>query len=294
MKSQITLLASFFLVSMSYAQVGISTNNPLGAFHVDGGKDNKNAIIPNQLTGTEAEKNDFIVTQDGKVGVATVSPTQSLDVNGKARVRSLDYLGYSNAYPVYADENGVLGKAAISPSSKLAFFESRTPLFLAGSYYNGGNEIKIPITNADQKINTIGASVYTSNNYVRIGEAGTYIIGGSINFSLIKSPTSTSETYDPDNAYIAINIKRSSDGGASWESVNGARPIFPLYNTSERVYSYTLPISIVNLNVGDLIKMVFYRTVDGSMTPQGTKLQSVGLNSDYGIPTYTLSFSKNS
>ncbi|PTT41853.1 hypothetical protein DBR28_03385 [Chryseobacterium sp. HMWF028] len=57
------------------AQVGINTSNPQQVFHIDGSKDNS-------LTGapTPAQKlNDFVVTQEGKVGVGNTSPITKID-----------------------------------------------------------------------------------------------------------------------------------------------------------------------------------------------------------------------
>lgn len=60
------------------SQIGISTSNPQGTFHVDGAKDNAATGTP-----TAAQQvNDFIVTSIGSVGIGTTTPDNSakLDV----------------------------------------------------------------------------------------------------------------------------------------------------------------------------------------------------------------------
>lgn len=61
------------------AQVGINTQNPLGAFHVDP-KTNTNTA------GTSGTDDDVIVKADGKVGLGTVNPNKTLDVRGKFKL----------------------------------------------------------------------------------------------------------------------------------------------------------------------------------------------------------------
>ncbi|MCS3529288.1 hypothetical protein [Chryseobacterium sp. JUb7] len=79
----LVLAASVFTVKIS-AQIGINTPNPIGAFTVDGGKDN-----PATGTPTAAQQaNDFSIATSGNVGIGTVSPTRKLDVEGS---------GYFNA-----------------------------------------------------------------------------------------------------------------------------------------------------------------------------------------------------
>ncbi|SHG28895.1 hypothetical protein [Dysgonomonas macrotermitis] len=99
MKKKILLLMGVFLLGITNAQVGINTQNPLGVFHIDP-KGDTSAIGVNDL-------DDFIVTNDGKVGIGTSNPQTTLDVNGSMRysdgtefdgyiLRSIDGLG--NAY----------------------------------------------------------------------------------------------------------------------------------------------------------------------------------------------------
>ena len=249
MKKTFIVLSTIFCSSILYSQVGVNTQNPLNIFHVDGAKDNPlNITDPSNLTVSQ-QKNDFVITTEGKVGIGITTPNESLDVNGKVRIRSLDQLTNNNVYVVYADENGVLGKTAISPVSKLAFYTSKTLLNSSATTFNNGYEQVIPIQSTDTEINTIGNTLV--NNYVKINEAGTYLIGGSVNFTL------SSSTVDS-KIYTAINIQRSTDNGNTWTSISGARPVFAMFSNTKMINSYTLPITIGNLNPNDLIKIVFF------------------------------------
>ncbi|WP_294248178.1 hypothetical protein [uncultured Chryseobacterium sp.] len=65
--------------SLTYAQIGINTQNPQSVFHVDGAKDNPVTGIP-----TAAQQlNDLVVTSSGKVGIGTNNPSGALDVQSQ-------------------------------------------------------------------------------------------------------------------------------------------------------------------------------------------------------------------
>ncbi|RXM51802.1 hypothetical protein BOQ64_12915 [Chryseobacterium sp. CH25] len=69
--------ASFiFMGTFIFAQVGINTANPLGTFHVDGGKNNPASSIPSLAQLSD----DFIVTKTGNVGLGMVLPSVKLDI----------------------------------------------------------------------------------------------------------------------------------------------------------------------------------------------------------------------
>ena len=55
----------------------------------------------------------FAMSQSGKVGINNSIPTRTLDVNGDARIRTIDSVSTSPKYIVTSDENGVLRKVNI-------------------------------------------------------------------------------------------------------------------------------------------------------------------------------------
>ncbi|GHT75788.1 hypothetical protein AGMMS50262_12180 [Bacteroidia bacterium] len=56
-----------------YSQTGVGTWNPLGRFHVDGGKDNPATGTPDSAR----QVNDFVINPFGRVGIGTVTPDTS-------------------------------------------------------------------------------------------------------------------------------------------------------------------------------------------------------------------------
>lgn len=93
--------SSFFY----FGQVGIGTSNPKSFFHIDGNKDNPMTGLP---TATQ-ELNDVAITSQGKLGIGIITPTQSLDVNGMARIRTTDYKQMPDATDVItAETDGTL------------------------------------------------------------------------------------------------------------------------------------------------------------------------------------------
>lgn len=77
---------------ITYSQVGINTQSPSGIFHVDAAKDNPSTGIPDATQ----QANDFIITNDGKVGIGNISPTSKLEVDGSSTNKSAYNAGSSN------------------------------------------------------------------------------------------------------------------------------------------------------------------------------------------------------
>lgn len=66
------------IAAFSQGRVGVNTYEPQGTFHVDADKDNSSPVP----TLTEA-LNDFVVKNDGKVGIGTINPTNILTIIGQ-------------------------------------------------------------------------------------------------------------------------------------------------------------------------------------------------------------------
>ncbi|MBB6372290.1 hypothetical protein [Chryseobacterium shigense] len=82
-----TLILPFcFLINIFNAQVGIGTNNPQGALHIDGAKDNpaSGTITPAQIS------NDVIVNKTtGFIGAGVLNPQVQLDMRSAGSENSL-------------------------------------------------------------------------------------------------------------------------------------------------------------------------------------------------------------
>lgn len=63
--------------AMAQTRTGVQTRNPHGALHIDGKMDNPKGVgVPNNT----AASNDIIITDEGKVGVGTLTPNAAMDL----------------------------------------------------------------------------------------------------------------------------------------------------------------------------------------------------------------------
>ncbi|MDM1398938.1 hypothetical protein HX049_17515 [Myroides odoratimimus] len=97
--------------------VGINTTVPLRLLHIDGKGDNDKGG-----NNVQAYKNDVVVDSEGKVGIGTIDPNQSLDVRGKTYSEGLilkpesltDNVDVFNTVPLLIDKN--TGVVSLSPT----------------------------------------------------------------------------------------------------------------------------------------------------------------------------------
>lgn len=66
--------------STTVSRTGIGTRNPKGALHVDGGKDNDKAETSG-ISAEQASTNDFIITDNGGIGVGNDAPNSNVKVD---------------------------------------------------------------------------------------------------------------------------------------------------------------------------------------------------------------------
>lgn len=228
----------------------------------------------------------FSAMASSQVGINTTTPTNTLDVNGTTRIRNLTPLASPTISALYADENGVLGKSSVAPQSQVAFYTTNNTMPYNAANYNTGATQIVQIQSSHAVLNTIGTTVSTIGQ-VTISQAGNYMLSGSV------SPSLTINNDGDGYAYVAVNLELSTDGGASWVSVAGGRPMFPRVEAGfSRSYSFTIPPIIKSFNTGNLIRMVFYRTQFAGGALQGSSMSAVDLSSSYGAATYTLSLNK--
>ena len=75
------------------AQIGIGTKNPQTTFHIDANKDNPTSGTPT----SNLQKDDVVVTNDGKLGIGTINPAVRLDVRSANNNNSSIGIGYTTA-----------------------------------------------------------------------------------------------------------------------------------------------------------------------------------------------------
>lgn len=126
MKKITTTLFVLGMTLITNAQVGINTTNPQGVFNIDGAKDNPVSGIPDATAGA----NDVVITSDGKVGIGTISPSNTLEINsGVNGVSGLTFSKLNSsttaviAQPIGVDANGKI-VTAITGQSLLNFLAS--------------------------------------------------------------------------------------------------------------------------------------------------------------------------
>ena len=76
MKKTLITVCLIAVSAVAHSQVGISTSNPQGTFHIDGAKDNPVTGAPDAAQ----QSNDFTVTNLGRVGMGTTAPAGRLHV----------------------------------------------------------------------------------------------------------------------------------------------------------------------------------------------------------------------
>ena len=279
-KKNIYLLILLFAVSSLYAQVGINTDNPQQLFHVDGQKNNPTTGSPS----ADQQKDDVVITVDGRLGIGTIAPTEKLDVDGRARIRVTDSLKNSIASPLYVDENGLVGKAitykiaASVPSTTVRVIHS-------GNFNNGSREPlyawndKFPVP-----VNTL--DIKADNYSYVIPEEGDYMLSSSIfTYATFNNEDSTSKLL-----FIGYDLEIQKKGETKWTRVTGTRKTFHRIGNSINE-TISIPTAIVRLDAGSHVRLVIYRTRDKNGVLQGDPIQNLYIGG-LGQDQYKLNFKK--
>lgn len=112
MKKHLVILMSLFSSVTLFSQVGINTENPQQLFHTDG---KSSAATTNPTTGTPSvaqQIDDVVITNQGRVGIGTIAPSEKLEVNGKTKINDLPVNGsggFTATRTLVANNNGVVG-----------------------------------------------------------------------------------------------------------------------------------------------------------------------------------------
>lgn len=183
MKQLFLFIFSLLTIGLCNAQVGVNTNSPLGVFHIDP------LMNTTQWGGVlNNDSDDFIITNDGKVGIGTASPSTKLDLRGKVKyVDGTERQGYI----LTTDANGFARWAAGTRKASVSANEA------TGLYPNGG---------LHDYLMSIGSSV-TSNvdKYMKISitvPPGIWQVSFVANYGNASSP--------PYSANIIWSVSKSS------------------------------------------------------------------------------------
>lgn len=160
---KVILLFPFVVFTVINGQVGISTSNPQGIFHIDGAKDNSATGIPS----ASQQSNDFTVTSAGNTGIGTVTPVTKLDITSSipGAIKITD--GTQGPDKVLmSDENGV-GRwkipASIRATANGVFPSSSVSTISSGTAAKLYSKVYIDLTEGKWAVNA-GLTISNNNN----------------------------------------------------------------------------------------------------------------------------------
>lgn len=208
----------------------------------------------------------------------------TLEVTGKTSLKTTPLLTSTNVSSLFVDKEGNVGTANIKKDSEIAFYKNaKQYVDDKATKFNAGTKINVPIDSSDEKLNSIQAEV--NNKKIKINKSGKHLISGSITVRL--------NFIDDKSAYIAINLQLKRKNSNNWQTISGGRPIFPSIDKGvARYYPFTIPTVLEDLNVGDELQLIVYRTTAGGNQLQGSDLKEFGIGELHGSPAYTLSITK--
>lgn len=173
MKNYILLITLLFSLTF-YSQVGVNTNNPLGAMHIDAAKDNTGS------TPTISQAiNDFIIDANGNIGVGNVTPRVKFDArdldNNTATYSALG-IGDTDLTATVAGEGAIKyheesGIAKIYYSNGITWIETNSaPATSKISFMATSNTALNIAYNADTKITVWKSTIADPNFNATTGE----------------------------------------------------------------------------------------------------------------------------
>ncbi len=261
MKKKVTLLCSLIAFGVSFAQVGINTSNPQGAFHVDGAKDNNSTGAP-----TAAQQlNDLIVTNAGNIGIGTTTPTSKMEINsGTANTSGLKLTNLTSTSPISAGQTiGVdaSGNVVTLPNPTAVGVTPYEVASTTGADFNVDDSSDTLVSGTTQTINIptggkalfinfmlgidfttvtgTGAGYFRAMLFIDGVATNTYLIiqepvgsasatgGQQLSYTLntVKFLTAGNHTLD-------IRMRRTANNGTAAGTVTGCRPISMSFNAS--------------------------------------------------------------
>lgn len=206
--------------------------------------------------------------QAQSIGINTALPNTTLDVNGDVTIRETNKLS-GTTQKLFIDDNGKIGldyrPKQVAEATVFSANTERRIVNPNGKQFNEGVQFELWVKTEDIKLNTIG--ITRSGNYFKIGETGTYMLSGFVNF-LIEQKVNA-------NTFIIVTIEGSKDNGKTWYTITGSRPVFRQY-AEEQYHGHSVPTASVEITEGTLMRMGFTRSKSGSSF-QGTDVVSLSV-----------------
>ncbi|MEC4113345.1 hypothetical protein VSO92_04400 [Myroides pelagicus] len=238
------------------------------------------------------------------VGINTVLPKTTLDVNGKVTIRDTENPTPEDTIkPLYITQDKVVvtfppttptAATSVITASNISIVPNNEEN--ATIFNNASEDIRIPFAEIDITPNNLDLSV--DNNYsLVIAETGTYQITGYINLHHSSSlPSRTSNVIGdmvilkPYYANIFVFVKLTLNG--TTKVLTGNRPILQSILHSSQFNIITLPTITTKLNAGDKLSLGFRRTTLTSGDGAGSDVNTIGLAKAYGAAPYSITITK--
>jgi hypothetical protein len=176
-----------------------------------------------QSGGTGGGTTKFAIAEGGNVGINTTSPSESLDVNGRARVRTIDSTA-SAMNVLYADATGVIKKASATAfpggSGTTNVITKWTGSSTLGNSLLTDNGVELKYTGADG-LNIQGTTsgfmkIYgTADNYLQFADAAGS--AGNIRYNHTNNFMS----------FQANDAERMRINSLGWVGIATQSPLFP-------------------------------------------------------------------
>lgn len=255
-----TLLFLTLGSTIYFAQVGVNTENPQTAFHIDGAKDNPATGAP-----TAAQQlNDVAITSSGNLGVGTTTPTNKVEINsGTANTSGLKFTNLTPSTPIGVgqtigiDANGNVITMANATAATVQTYEvSASNEGINTSDYIVSDNNWAVITGSSQTVsiptggkalfinfmlgidymtsNSSGAAYYSSrlfidgvqtNVFQTVQEPGAPGMQAQFNLSTVKFLT-------PGNHTLDVRMRRTTNVGTPSGTQVTCRPISMSFNAS--------------------------------------------------------------
>ncbi|WP_411030349.1 hypothetical protein [Spongiimicrobium sp. 3-5] len=218
-------------------------------------------LLGNGLNFVESNVADYrlFLENGGQVGINTSTPTERLDVNGTARIRTLNAAANTDNL-LTADATGVLHTSKINYGGRWSNTNTTTDL--------NSNNTQAPIFGAEDYKDDGNNLYQVSGNTLIIREAGRYDIRANLSLVGVNESGNTKQRTNV-NARIAVNGVAVGAIGASGYIRYGSNHDHSSVHVSE----------ILELNANDVISILTYREANsGRVRFSGSNESSFMIN----------------
>jgi hypothetical protein len=239
-----------------------------------------------QGTSDPATSVDQHIWHGGNVTVGTPAANAQLSVNGKLKISDAPLLANSSVLVV--DNNGDVGTAAAIPAKVMLLQSStyqdyqNTGSTVTNFNYGGlDNAIVVKWDQSDMQTNNITTPDYANSTFT-INETGFYEVSGFIIYdpNTIISPSADISSSGQFLVGLNLAIQMQEKGTSTWKNIAASRLLWTGAAAAGNSSTVSVPPILERFNVGDKMRMVFYR-------PSGTFGLPHGLRGKWGITFVT-------